>query len=102
MDAIEYYEGSQKKTKVTVKGILQESFMERTLRISNHYSFLVDDKVYVDAVHNKHIYDVPVNSGWVWLGDPWHPYTNPDFQIRRLYYGPRTEAQKYGLINWKK
>ena len=64
-------------------------------------TFLVDDKVYVDSVHNTHIYDVPANSGWVWLGDPWHPYTNPDFQIRRLYYGPRTEALKYGLVNWK-
>ena len=61
----------------------------------------VDDKVYVDLVHNNHIYEIPANSGWVWLGDPWHHYTNPDFQIRRLYYGPRTDAQKYGLLNWK-
>ena len=71
----------------------------RFLVITFHIS--VDDKVYVDLVHNNHIYEVPANSGWVWLGDPWYPYTNPDFQIRRLYYGPRTEAQKYGLLNWK-
>ena len=64
-------------------------------------SLLVDDKLYVDLTYNNHIYEIAANSGWVWIGDPWHPYTNPDFQIRRLYYGPRTEALKYGLINWK-
>ena len=41
MDALEYYEGSQKKTQVTVKGIMQDPFMQRTLRISYHYR-LVD------------------------------------------------------------
>ena len=59
----------------------------------------VDGVQYVDNVYNNHLYDVAADSGWVWIGDPWHPYTNPDFQMRRIYYGPRSEAIKFGLVN---
>ena len=30
MDALEYYEGSQKKTKVTVTGIFHQPYIQRT------------------------------------------------------------------------
>ena len=62
------------------------------------YFFLVDDIVYIDFIHNNHIYELPANSARVWVGDPHYPYANPDFQMRRLDYGPRTEALKYGLF----
>ena len=98
MDAVEYYEGSQMKTKVTVKG---KFFKNAFVNFSEFHQdfFLVDDIVYVDVIHNNHIYELPANSAWVWVGDPHYPYANTDFQMRRLYYGPRTEALKYGLIN---
>ena len=98
MDAIEFYEGSQMKTQVTVKGIFH-TVAKYFSEISSNRLFLVDDKVYVDFIHNNHIYELPANSAWVWVGDPHYPYGNPDFQMRRLYYGPRTEALKYGLVN---
>ena len=63
------------------------------------YFFLVGDIVYVDFIHNNHLYELPANSAWVWVGGPKYPYVNPDFQMRRLYYGPRTEALKYGIVN---
>jgi len=99
MDAVEYYENSQMKTKVTVKGMFLSKALANFLEFQQIVFISVDDIVYVDFIHNNHIYELPANSAWVWVGDPKYPYVNPDFQMRRLYYGPRTEALKYGIVN---
>ena len=58
----------------------------------------VDNKVYLNSTYSNHIYE---HARWVWIGDKSHPYVNPDFKIRRLFYGTRTEAKRWGLI-WNK
>ena len=112
MDVIEYTEGNQMKTKTTIKGILMLVTQIMWLWFWRRWqcrqqganlTFLVDGVIYTDKVYDDHLWELPAGTSWVWLGDPWWPYKNPDFQMRRLYYGPRTEAIKYGLIkgSWR-